>query len=76
MQIIIVLFFRRTTKEYLVIPLSQVISLYELKGFKRDNPILFYVHGFRESPYTRSVQVHNYIYTNTQSGDSETSLYF
>lgn len=52
-------FCRNTLKEYITIPLSQVTGLYDVKEFDKDQPTAIYIHGFRESPHTKSIQVNN-----------------
>lgn len=58
-KIIVVLFYycRETIDDYVDIPLSQASRLFEIKGFEKNNPTVFYIHGFIEVAQQESIQV-------------------
>nr|XP_021182345.2 inactive pancreatic lipase-related protein 1 isoform X1 [Helicoverpa armigera] len=47
----------QTVDDYVDIPLSQASRLFELKGFDKTNPTVFYIHGFIEVAQQESIQV-------------------
>ncbi|XP_026732602.1 pancreatic lipase-related protein 2-like isoform X2 [Trichoplusia ni] len=46
-----------TIDDYVDIPLSQASRLFEIKGFEKNNPTVFYIHGFIEVAQQESIQV-------------------
>ncbi|XP_021182347.3 pancreatic lipase-related protein 2 isoform X3 [Helicoverpa armigera] len=47
----------QTVDDYVDIPLSQASRLFEIKGFDKSNPTVFYIHGFIEVAQQESIQV-------------------
>ncbi|XP_037298355.1 pancreatic lipase-related protein 2 isoform X1 [Manduca sexta] len=47
----------QTAEDYVDIPLNQAERLMDIKGFDKDKPVVFYIHGFIELAQQESVQV-------------------
>lgn len=50
-------YFRSTFEEYVDFPLMQANRLFDVKGFDKNSPTVFYMHGFIETAQKESVQV-------------------
>ncbi|XP_013142799.1 PREDICTED: pancreatic lipase-related protein 2-like [Papilio polytes] len=46
-----------SSHEYIDIPLSQAVDLFDVKGFDRSNATVLYIHGFIETAQQESIQV-------------------
>ncbi|KAJ0175716.1 hypothetical protein K1T71_008875 [Dendrolimus kikuchii] len=46
-----------TIEDYVDIPLNQAEQLIDVKGFDKDRPVVFYIHGFIEIAQQESIQV-------------------
>ncbi|XP_075974575.1 inactive pancreatic lipase-related protein 1-like isoform X2 [Anticarsia gemmatalis] len=58
----------RTCEDYVDIPLSQASRLFDIKGFDKNNPTVFYIHGFIEVAAQESIQVMVNAYLEARPG--------
>ncbi|KAL4705593.1 hypothetical protein ACJJTC_004470 [Scirpophaga incertulas] len=45
-----------TMDEFIEFPLPQCMRLFNVPGFRQNNPTVFYVHGYTENPYRESIK--------------------